>query len=321
MDSTDRSADLEESDDAVMQAAWFYYHDKLTQSEIASRLSVSRPTVGRLLQRARSENLVTITLHPKIHSTYGLGSALRDAFGLKDAVIFPSPGDGDGAALAHRLATSGAKYLSSVLEPGYVVALSWSNTVTRTVLSLERNHLDSVKFVTLTGGVDPYLRALVGANKREQPIVDNMVPAPLLASSPELAKALMDERAVQLALHEAREADVALIGIGSTDPGATVVQLGYQTAEELEHLRQKGIVGDILGRFYNKDGYVADLDIHRRVIGTDLSELREMKQVVGIAGGLNKVAAITGALAGGYLDVLITDQDTAVAILEARKSA
>jgi DNA-binding transcriptional regulator LsrR (DeoR family) len=36
-----------------------------------------------------------------------------------------------------------------------------------------------------------------------------------------------------------------------------------------------------------------------------------MENVIGIAGGPTKVKAIHGALVGGYLDVLITDEGTA----------
>jgi lsr operon transcriptional repressor len=36
-----------------------------------------------------------------------------------------------------------------------------------------------------------------------------------------------------------------------------------------------------------------------------------MKNVVAVAGGCDKTAAIRGALAGGYVDVLITTEDVA----------
>jgi len=42
--------------------------------------------------------------------------------------------------------------------------------------------------------------------------------------------------------------------------------------------------------------------------------LRSIHRVLGLAGGLNKVQAIRGALKGGYLDILITDLDTAQAL-------
>jgi DNA-binding transcriptional regulator LsrR (DeoR family) len=56
----------------------------------------------------------------------------------------------------------------------------------------------------------------------------------------------------------------------------------------------------------------------KRVIGIDLVKLRACKRVVGVAGGVQKVNAILGALRGGLIDVLITDQRTAEALSKAQ---
>ena len=49
----------------MLRAAWYYYKDELTQDEIARRLSMSRASVGRLLDRARRVGLVSINLSSK----------------------------------------------------------------------------------------------------------------------------------------------------------------------------------------------------------------------------------------------------------------
>ncbi len=41
-----------------------------------------------------------------------------------------------------------------------------------------------------------------------------------------------------------------------------------------------------------------------------------MPRVIGIAGGDNKVEAILGALRGGFINILITDEETALKIIE-----
>ncbi|MBW0852203.1 sugar-binding domain-containing protein, partial [Escherichia coli] len=47
------------------------------------------------------------------------------------------------------------------------------------------------------------------------------------------------------------------------------------------------------------------------VIGMALEKVKKCPNVVALAGGTDKVAAIKGALNGGYIDVLITDYPTA----------
>jgi hypothetical protein len=45
------------SEELPLRAAWYYCNDELTQDEIARRLSMSRASVGRLLDRARRVGL------------------------------------------------------------------------------------------------------------------------------------------------------------------------------------------------------------------------------------------------------------------------
>ncbi|MDN6623935.1 MAG: TetR family transcriptional regulator, partial [Acidipropionibacterium jensenii] len=49
----------------VLHVAEMYYFEQMTQSAIADRLSLSRWTVGRMLESARESGLVHITIdHP-----------------------------------------------------------------------------------------------------------------------------------------------------------------------------------------------------------------------------------------------------------------
>jgi DNA-binding transcriptional regulator LsrR (DeoR family) len=52
------------------------------------------------------------------------------------------------------------------------------------------------------------------------------------------------------------------------------------------------------------------------VVGIDADTLREIPRRVGIAGGESKHTAIHAALAGGWVNVLITDTATAAALLQ-----
>ena len=53
-----------------------------------------------------------------------------------------------------------------------------------------------------------------------------------------------------------------------------------------------------------------------RVIGLSLEELCRIPMKIGLAGGDNKVEALWGALRGGYINVLITDELTARNLLD-----
>src|SRR3984893_11140833 len=70
------------SEELLLRAAWYYYKDELTQDEIARRLSMSRASVGRLLDRARRVGLVSINLNTEYLDAFELSGELRKTFGL-----------------------------------------------------------------------------------------------------------------------------------------------------------------------------------------------------------------------------------------------
>jgi DNA-binding transcriptional regulator LsrR (DeoR family) len=88
-------------------------------------------------------------------------------------------------------------------------------------------------------------------------------------------------------------------------------QFGYKTPQELAILRKQGALGEIFGEYFNEQGELLGLEHHSRLIATRLQDLKTMKHVVGIAGGGEKIAALRGALSGGMLHSLITDETTA----------
>jgi lsr operon transcriptional repressor len=176
---------------------------------------------------------------------------------------------------------------------------------------------DGVTLVTLTGGVDGYLRAAAGGGMNGVADQLNVMPAPLLASSPAVAATLREEAAVRAVMERAQQADVTLIGIGAVIPDASIMLMGLQTADQLRGYAAQGATGDILGELYDDRGRVLALDLHEIRIGIPIASLRDMRLVVAAAGGLVKVPAILGALRGGYVDVLVTSEDVAQALLRA----
>jgi lsr operon transcriptional repressor len=143
-----------------------------------------------------------------------------------------------------------------------------------------------------------------------------VIPSPIMASTPELAAALRAEPTNQQVLKQAAEVEHAVVGVGTPTADATIVHLGYLNPDDARELRERAVVGDILGQFFDARGHVVELPIHDRRIGIDVADLRNIPKVVGVAGGTHKAEAILGALHGGFLDVLITNELAAVRLLE-----
>src|SRR5260370_42257207 len=147
-----------------------------------------------------------------------------------------------------------------------------------------------------------------------------VIPTPIVASTPELAAALKAEPLIQQVLKQACGVEQALVGVGTPATDATIVQMGYLAADDVRTLHDHHVVGDILGQFFDASGRVVPLPIHDRRIGIELSDLAQIPKVVRGARGLHKVEAILGALRGGFLDVLVTNELAARRLLELERA-
>jgi lsr operon transcriptional repressor len=314
-------------EDLLLRVAWFYYKDELTQDEIARRLSVSRASVGRMLDRARRVGLVSINLNADHLNAFEVSRQLRRTFHLAEALVIPDheTETGDHHALNARLGRGGAQFMSTHLRPGGTLGVGWGETVSRVIASTNFGAVGPIHMVSLTGGVDAYLPAFLsskgdGAAEGEMTTA-TVIPTPIVASTPELAAALKAEPAIQQVLKQACGVDQAIVGVGTPTADATIVEMGYLEAEDVRTLGDRDVVGDILGQFFDASGRVVKLPIHDRRIGIELADLAQIPKVVGVAGGLHKVEAILGALRGGFLDVLVTNELAALRLLELEDQA
>ena len=117
-------------------------------------------------------------------------------------------------------------------------------------------------------------------------------------------------------LQMAENADIALIGIGSMQKDSSILKAGIRTEEEYTELIQKGAVGEIVGRIYDKEGQVVDENLRRKMIGISTQQIKKIPVRVGISYGKDKVEAIKGAIKGEMINVLVTDATTAEKLME-----
>ena len=153
------------SEELLLRAAWFYYKDELTQDEIAKRLSVSRASVGRLLDRARRVGLVSINLNAEYLDAFELSAELRRVFDLSEALVVPDHDKepADHHALNARVGLGGAQFLSTHLRPGGSLGVGWGETVSRVIAATNFGAVGPIHMVTLTGGVDGYLQTILSS--------------------------------------------------------------------------------------------------------------------------------------------------------------
>jgi DNA-binding transcriptional regulator LsrR (DeoR family) len=291
--------------DFLAQVASMYYEDNLTQEQIAKEIGGSRSTVSRLLNEARESGVVEITIHHPWKTDPALERMLVEAHGLQQAVVLTGGGRNQSEIL-RGLGILASRCVHPLLIDGSILGISWGTAVHSTVQALR----PAVQ-IPLT------VVQMIGAVGMGDPLIDGYLHAPLIVESQRVRDAFHQELTIQETLELARKADIALVGIGSLDPfESSLRRAGYLDEADLANLSSLGAVGDICARHYDSSGKVLEVESNRRIVGIELDELRNIDRVIAVAGGVSKAEAIRGALRGGYVNVLVTDDLAAQQVLE-----
>lgn len=302
-------------DNILYKVTWFYYMDNMTQQEIAERLAISRMKVVKLLNQAKNNGIVKFKINNDAKAHASLERSLMDKFQLEDIFIVPSNPDN----INDNIAKGAAQYIEDKAEPNTYINIGYGDTISHTINHLIYSLEKPVSLVTLSGGVYYYISAIIaGAHKKVSTSATpdiHILPAPLIASSEKVANILLNEKGVKSILNMSKLSSMSIVGIGSVSDRATIFKYNIANQEDLNLLQMQGAVGDILSQFYDKDGNIIQSNMHKRLLSTKLDTLKNYPKTIGVAGGKEKVQAIYSALLGGYLNVLITDEDTATSLL------
>ena len=302
---------MESDNDYVAKIAWYYYIQKKTQKEIAELLNISRMRVIRLLEKAEQENLVQIHIRKDFSDRFDVEKQLVEKYGLQDAVIIPADKKRQDL-IPDELAKAASIYVKEHFFSN-IINIGYGKTVGKILNNLSQISDKKLTFVSLTGGVSLYL-----LNNQYWAGNANLylIPAPLIASTKELVEAMKKESAaIEISkMHEM--AECTIIGIGAVNEDTTMLKSGTIRKETFELIRMKGAVGDILAYFFDENGQLVENEISNNLISYPLDNLSKLKNVIAVAGGEAKRNAIKAALRGNYVNILITDEDTAKWLLK-----
>jgi len=310
----------------LAEVASMYYDQNMTQQEIADKIGITRSGVSRLLSEARAKGIIEIIVHHPWRTSAELEATLLATFNLK-AVRVLLRGNKTYKAMLRGLGVLASQHFARILGSDDVVGISWGTGLYQMLQAMRPVSCPDVEVVQLVGGTGSEKSSSIGPLLA--PLLANTLGctcfylhAPLLTESKAACEALLQERSIREALARGEHADIALVGIGSTNPDVyNPYKLGYVDADELTELRAGGAIGTMCGRLYNIEGAMLDIDFNHRVIGITLEALTKIDTVLGVAGGAVKAEAILGALRGGFVNVLITDEQAARSVLDLHRAA
>ncbi len=298
----------------LIQASRLYYELGETQSRVAEILGVTRPQVSRLLKRARAEGIVEIRIVDQASAESPAGEILRRRFGLA-AVHLAPPLVGPEEISRRMIGRLAADVLRAAIRDGAVVGIGDGasiSAVADAVAAEEPLHETGATVVPLCGGYwfggparEPFRRVADGIGGVALGLL-----APGLVDDPATKIALCAHAGVRRIVDLWQRLEVAAFGIGG--PVWTAAALGETVTSELE---SAGAVGEVLVSPFDLDGrFVCDA-LRDRTIAFDTRELHRVPVRIGVAGGPAKIRPILGALRGGLVTALVTDQATAEAVV------
>jgi len=297
----------------MVKVARMYHERGRKQAEIAGELHITQARVSRLLRRASDTGIVKTVVSSPAGVHTDLEEHLEQRYGLTEALVVDALSSEE-RNVAQNLAAAAAVYLESTLLGDEIVGISsWSATLLAAVTLLGRASSPVVtEVVHLVGGVGgPHVQidanrllATFASATGAAPI---FLPAPGLLGSAAAQRSLMSDPAVQQVSARWSELTTALVGVGALEP-SLLTQSGNGIAEaDQEALRSLGAVGEVCLRFFDESGDFIESEFDQKVVGIRPEQLMSVPRRIAVAGGSRKLAALRGALLGGWVNVLITD--------------
>jgi DNA-binding transcriptional regulator LsrR (DeoR family) len=306
----------------LVKVSRFYYEDDLNQDAITERLGLSRSKVSRLMAQAREMGIVQISVVPPEQLFTDLEAQLEERYALLEALVVEAPPTEAQGAVSRVIGTAAAGYLARAIGTRSTVGFAWGSTLYHLAAALPPYRLPDVQIVQIIGGLGPpdselHATELCRHLSRALGCRMALLPVPGIVADQRTREALLLDVHVQRAVQAFDHLDIAFVGVGAPTPDSVVMRDGsIITQSELDDLLRRGVVGDIALRFFDAEGRYVESEISDRIIGMTLDQLKRTPRVVGVSGGPDKAEALRAALAGGLINVLITDSATAERLLE-----
>jgi deoxyribonucleoside regulator len=319
----------------VLKVAHLFYEQELTKTEISHEIRASSTQVARLLAEAREQGFVRIEFSPP--KLYDLGERLKRKFaGLQDAVVVSYAADL--TFLRRMIGKAAAQYFESAVGADSLIALGGGDTMYEMVMALPPTTRDVrlVPAAIIDSGpvlthIDPtVLVSLLWVRSGRQAGKAHFATG-LPFNRPLSRQKLKEEyeefsrrKAVQEVLSEMKRADFLFTSLGCLRADANYEKLAPRPHRYLlENLRlteaglqREGVIGDLNCSFFDANGVTAPPWNIFPALGVEaVRAMVAARKTVVVAAGNYKLPALQAALKGQLLNVLITDEQAATALL------
>ena len=302
----------------AVRIARYYYEVGLTQQQIAAQLGIGRARVIKLLAEARERGIVTININSPLVENLDLADALKERFNLVSADVCLVQADNE-QLLARQIGSTAGEFVLGLINNDMTISVGWGVTLKELVMRMERRSTSNVSVVSLLGSLtrmSSVARFEATTEMAERLGAEcHYLAAPIICDSKSTRELLVSQPMLQESHQMALSSDLAIVSIGGLD-SATIRQAGMISDEEFHSVKAKGAIGNFLGFYIDSSGAIVDHPINQRIIGVSGEAFARIPRRIMISGGQNKVDALMAVLNQGWVSDIVTDAQTASALLE-----
>ena len=297
-----------------------YYEEGRLQSRIAAELGLSSAKVNRLIKQGRELGMVEIIIRTPFQPLFDLETRIKERAEINEVLVTPTVSDNPDVVLQN-VGGAAADLLLKNLKDGDTICITGGKGVSAVVEGLNPERTYDIEVVPATGCVQG--KHYTDVNHVATQLAEKLggrayqIHAPLFAETVEQKDMLMAMRSVNEVLDRARQATLAIVGVGSIlSVDSTYYDLHPTPKGDRDEINRAGAVGELLAHLMDKNGNVCDYDLNSRLVGLRPAELSNVPLTMGVASGASKIAPIASALRGHHLKALVVDEATANGVLE-----
>ena len=294
----------------LVEISHMYYDDQLTQQQIAKKMNMSRSLISKLLNKARAEGIVEITVRDDmVHSYRNMESRFKDIFGLQEVILIDTE---NSHFPRRRVALEAGRYLARRFPSVHYAAVSAGRMTKEIAVNFSSAApFSNLVFVPMSGGLGEE-RWEVQANTVCEYFAHHcgagsvQLHAPIVVDSQEARDMLMKQFFSRDVMEKARKADIAIVGIGSSLQYFELKESYLHGLDKNDDEIKERIKGDISYNYFDESGKTVDCCWNRQLMALTLDELWHIPEVVCAVSEEEKAESIFIAMKESLFTTLVT---------------
>lgn len=309
-----------------------YYNQPVGRRVLAGKMGIGERVVRTEINFLSEQNLIQIStpgmtlthegeeiidkLKEFIHEMKGLSEiekAIKKNLHIKNVMVIPGSTITDSTVM-DEIGRVAAVYVKSLLKDSRILALTGGTSIKKMVDNFPKGcNFKDLLVVPARGGmgknvetqantITANLAIKINANYRLLHVPDILSPAAI--------SAMQNEAGIKEVLDNIHNADILVYGIGRAELMAK--RRGFCDTE-LEKLEGLNAVGEAFGYYFNTEGSVV---YKTSTIGIQNEDRMNIKELVAVAAGKQKAEAIIAVERNSINGTLITDEGTALEIMD-----